>query len=282
VVIDCTGDADVTALAGFATELGRPEDGLTQPVTLCFHVSGVDPDALPPGAEMTAAYRQARDRGEVDCPREDVLMFPTADQDRFMFNTTRVTGVNGADSLDLTRAEIVGRRQAEAIFGVLRKRFAAFRDAYLVRMATQIGVRETRRIVGDYTLTQDDVLSCARFPDAVACCSYPVDIHNPGGEGTTLIPVRGDYYEIPYRCTLPHGAENLLVAGRPISCDHGAHSSLRIMPTCVALGEAAGVAAAMAAARGVSPAAVPAEDLRAELIRRGAFVGDAAAGDAKG
>jgi len=279
VIVDCTGDADIAALAGCPTVKGRPQDGLTQPLTACFHVGGVDLDAMPPGADMTAAYRAARERGEVDCPREDVLYMRTVHPGGLLFNTTRVTHVDGSDAAGLTRAEILARRQAEAIFGILKREFAAFRDAFIVRVAAQVGVRETRHIVGEYTLTGDDALECRRFGDSIACCCYPIDIHSPDGEGTVLRSLQGDYYEIPYRCLLPRGVDNLLVAGRPISADHVAHSSLRIMPTCFALGEAAGVAAALAVGEGVQPRQVPAEKLRAELVSRGAFVGEKPPGE---
>jgi len=280
VVIDCTGDADIAARAGCATVKGRPEDGLTQPLTACFHVGGVDLAAMPAGDEMTAAYRAARERGEVDCPREDVLFMRTVHPGGLLFNTTRVTHIDGSDAVGLTRAEIAARRQAEAVFGVLKREFAAFRNAFIVRVAAQVGVRETRHIVGEYTLTGDDAVECRRFHDSIACCCYPIDIHNPDGEGTVLRSLQGDYYGIPYRCLLPRGVDNLLVAGRPISADHVAHSSLRIMPTCFALGEAAGVAAALAAKDGALPRQVQPGRLRAELVSRGAFVGEEPAEEA--
>ena len=131
---------------------------------------------------------------------------------------------------------------------------AGFEHAYLQQTAAQIGVRESRRIRGDYTLTAEDVLGARKFPDGIARCAYPIDIHNPAGSGTIIRSgPKGDHYEIPLRCLLPQGIDNLLVAGRCVSATHEAQASLRVMPQCFAMGEAAGVAAALAVRRRVSP-----------------------------
>lgn len=148
-----------------------------------------------------------------------------------------------------------------------------FAQAYVCQSGTHIGVRETRRIEGEYVLTAEDVLGARKFADAVARASYPVDIHNPSGRGTVLerLPP-GEWYEVPFRCLVPKGVENLLVAGRCISGTFEAHSSYRVTPTAMATGQAAGIAAALAA-RGNAPVrAVDREALRAEIRRQGGVV----------
>jgi hypothetical protein len=148
-----------------------------------------------------------------------------------------------------------------------------FERAYLEQSGAQIGVRESRRIRGDYALTGDDVVNARKFPDAIARSNYPIDIHNPAGSGTVIEEVpAGDYYEIPYRCLLPVGMDNLLVAGRCASATHEGQSSLRVMPQCFAMGQAAGVAAAMAVRDGISPRQVDAEELRRALRKQGQIV----------
>jgi hypothetical protein len=186
------------------------------------------------------------------------------------FNTTRVVKLSGTDADELTRAELAGRRQAGQMAGFLRAHVPGFEHAALIATGVQIGVRESRRIRGDYLLTTEDVLEGRKFDDAIARGSYPVDIHNPAGSGTVIRELRpGESYDVPYRCLCPMGLTNLLVAGRPVSADHGAHSSLRVMPIAMAIGEAAGVAAAMAVpARDVR--AVSADGLRGRLRERGA------------
>ncbi len=272
VYVDATGDGDVAALAGCAFELGREEDHLTQPMTLNFNMGGIDPDRAPQaGAELQELYDQARSAGEVDCPRENVLFFCTVRPDEVHFNTTRVVMRNGTDPLDLSEAETEGRRQAEQFVNFLRKYAPGYENAYLLQTATQIGVRETRRIMGDYVLTKEDVLECRKFEDGICRARYVIDIHNPAGTGTVIMSLpEHEWYEIPYRCLLPVGFDNLLVSGRCISADHAAHSSLRVMPIAAAIGEAAGTAAAMSSQRGVRPRELPAADLRDQLASQGA------------
>ena len=155
--------------------------------------------------------------------------------------------------------------------GFLRRHVPGFERAYCVQSGVHAGVRETRRIRGDYRLTADDVLSARQFDDVIARGSYPVDIHNPKGSGTILkrLP-EGAAYDIPLRCLLPEGIDNLLVAGRCLSGSHEAHSSYRVMPIAMATGQAAGVCAALATQSEIPPRAVPARDVQDELVRQGA------------
>lgn len=273
VFIDATGDADLAAWAGAEYEQGRPEDGLCQPMTLNFRLGGVDPDLMPSRAEINALYDAAKQRGEIDNPRENVLWFYTTRKGEIHFNTTRVVGKQATDAADLTAAEIEARRQVKQMVAFLRREVPGFAEAYLLATGTQIGMRESRRVRGDYVLTAEDVLAARDFADGISRGCYPVDIHNPAGSGTVIKPVPpGRSYAIPYRCLTPVGFENLLVAGRPISCDHAAHSSLRVMPIAMNVGEAAGVAAARALERRGQVRAVEVEALRQRLREQGAVI----------
>jgi hypothetical protein len=148
-----------------------------------------------------------------------------------------------------------------------------FEESYVVQSGVQVGVRETRRIRGRYVLTADDVLSARAFDDAIARSTYPMDIHNPKGSGTLLRRVpEGKAYDIPLRCLLPLAVDNLLVAGRAISGTHEAHSSYRVMPVCMATGQAAGVTAALAARAGVTPSALAPADVQSVLREQGALL----------
>jgi hypothetical protein len=215
--------------------------------------------------------RAATDAGELDLPREDILFFATPNTGEIAVNSTRVTEVLGTSVWDLTRAEFAAHRQMAQISRFLRDRVPGFADSYVVQSGVQVGVRETRRVVGEYRLTGEDVLSARTFDDAVARGAYPVDIHNPSGRGTTLkrLP-RGQSYDIPLRCLLPRDTDRILVAGRCISGDHVAHSSYRVMPISMATGQAAGVCAALAATGGKRPQDVPAAAVRRELLAQGA------------
>jgi hypothetical protein len=179
--------------------------------------------------------------------------------------------VLGTDVFDWSRAELESRRQMRQIAAFLRRYVPGFEHAYVVQSGVHTGVRETRRIIGDYRLTAEDVLDARKFDDVIARGAYPVDIHNPKGSGTVLkrLP-SGAAYDIPLRCLLPRGVDGILVAGRCLSGSHEAHSSYRVMPIVMATGQAAGVCAALAARRDLTPRAVPVADIQATLISQGA------------
>jgi FAD dependent oxidoreductase len=281
-IVDCTGDGDVAAAAGARFEVGRESDGLVQPMTLMFRMVEFDragfedyvrehPDQWRGVHGLWDLIRQAAAEGELDLPREDILFFGTPHAREVSVNSTRVTGVLGTDVFDWSYAEWQSRGQLRQIVRFLRRRVPGFERAYLAQSGVHAGVRETRRIRGDYRLTADDVLSARQFDDVIARGSYPVDIHNPRGSGTVLKRLPdGAAYDIPLRCLLPERIENLMVAGRCLCGSHEAHSSYRVMPIAMATGQAAGVCAAIATQNGVSPRAVPARDVQAELVQQGA------------
>ena len=177
---------------------------------------------------------------------------------------------SATDGVSLAEAEIIGRRQVREYFKWLRRCVPGFEDAELINMG-DIGVRESRRVLGHYYLTANELADCCKFPDAIARCSYPVDIHNPRGTGTIIkvIPP-GDFYEVPYGCIVPKDVDNLTIGGRPVSADIAAHSSLRIMPTACSIGQAAGLAAAMAVRGDTIPAKLDGVAVREALKAFGA------------
>lgn len=263
IFVDSTGDGDLAALAGCRVEIGRPEDGLCQPMTLCFRVAGVDTGdefyhwGHPLRLEVDRVYQEAKAQGKVTNPREDVLIFATLRLDVLHFNTTRIIYHSALDVLSLTDAEQIARKQVVEMLKIFKEKIPAFRNAYLQKMAAHIGVRESRRVIGEYLLTADEILAGAKFPDGIARSVYPVDIHNPAGTGTLLkhLP-EGVYYEIPFRCLVPLGCRNLLIGSRCVSATHEAHSSLRVMPVVAGIGEAAGIAAAVCARQAIFTDAV--------------------------
>lgn len=276
VFIDGSGDGDLAARAGAQYEKGRPEDGHSQPMTLCFRMVGVDEDAMPSREEINALYDEAKAAGEIDNPRENVLLFYTPRKGEVHFNTTRVVMHDATDALELTDAELIARRQVQQMASFLQAKVPGFAEAYVSEIAPQIGIRESRRIVGDYCLTEDDVLAARKFDDGIARGAYSIDIHNPAGTGTVIKRVPpGDAYDIPYRCLCPVGFSNLLIAGRPISSDHAAHSSHRVMPIAACNGEAAGVAAALCVSEGCDIRGFDTGRLRETLKRRGASIYEA-------
>jgi len=209
-------------------------------------------------------------RGDVSVPRELVSFFATPYPDEVTVNMTRVVDIDPLDPDDLTRAEIEARGQVTELVAFFKGDVPGFEDCRLAATATQIGIRESRRIVGEYTLTRDDVLQARTFDDAIARSAYPIDIHNPSGSGTTTFRLApGASYEIPYRCLVPASVDGLLVAGRCISTTHEALASTRLTPTVMTLGQGAGTAAALAVAAGVRPRDVDTHALRERLTRDG-------------
>jgi hypothetical protein len=284
-IVDASGDGDVAAAAGAPYGIGRKEDGLVQPMTLMFRMADFDRDAFAAYvAEQPDQWRsvhglwelvaKATAAGRLDLPREDILFFGTPHEREVAVNSSRITGVLGVDAWDLSRAERIGRHQADQISAFLRDYVPGFERSYMVQSGTAIGVRETRRMLGDYVLTSDDVLTARKFGDVIARGTYPIDIHNPEGPGTVLRTVPpGESYDIPLRCLLPRDVDGILTAGRCISGTHEAHSSYRVTPTSMATGQAAGVCAALAARTRRAPRDVPAGAVQDELRRQGADLG---------
>ncbi len=272
--IDATGDAQLAYLAGCPTVLGREPDHLCQPMTLCFRVGNVDVDRFYASRPvLNEAHAKALAAGEFINPREDILVFKTPIKNVLHFNTTRIVRKNPTDPEEVTEAEVLARRQVYEIYDFMKKHADGLEDSFLMMSAAEIGVRESRMIVGEYVLTEADCRAFTKFDDGIAACNYDIDIHNPEGSGTShyYFP-EGKFYTIPYRSLIPAGVVNMLVAGRCISSDHGAQASYRIMPTVCCIGEAAGSAISIAVKDKIGTREVNTDTLRATLKANGAFI----------
>lgn len=302
VFIDASGDGDVAALAGAEFMLGRKKDGLTQPITSYFRLLNVDVPALVADCRkhsddmwelvhpkeagdrnedyvmavlltgFTRRIEEARKEGfNWIIPKDHITMKTGLIPGEISVNVTRFQG-NGLDDRDLSRAEIEIRKQAYCAFDFLQRYVDGFDKAIFLEVAPKLGVRETRRILGQYVLTEADVRGQARFADAIGLCNSPVDVHEPGGSRAIMDNV-GEGYGIPFRCMLPAHTGNLIMAGRCISVDEVAYGSTRNVPACTMTGEAAAYAATIAARDGIEVAKVPVADIQAKLRAKGAVLG---------
>ena len=274
VVIDTSGDIDVLYRAG-ASFLGLGQGDALQPATMMFRFGPIDFarfDALAP-ADMQALARQGFESGELARAALHVSRDPYSPDG--WFNISRL-GIDATDAQALSRAEIEGRRQAWKAAVYLRRAVPGCEGGRLQAFATQVGVRETRRVEGEHILTAEELMLPAIFADGIACGAYPIDIHPAAGGELIYSPMGDDHaYQIPYRSLVPKGISNALVAGRGISATHAALAAVRVMTISMAVGQAAGTAAAMAC-RGcdeVEVRGVDVPELRKALIAQGALVG---------
>lgn len=284
VTIDCSGDGDVAALGDAKFEYGRTVDGEVQPMTMFFRVSGVDdaavedyqrrhPEELFP---YQGIVEQARQDGRFPIPRRGVQLFKTLEPGVWRINTTRVLGMNGTDVDDLTRAEVAGRQQVFQLMEFFHDCLPGLEHCKLLDTAATIGVRESRRIVGEHVLTLDELVEGHHFDDVITVAGYPVDIHSPtSGDGPFEdgIPPTANIYEIPYRSLVPESLDSVLMSGRCVSATHEALAAIRVMPPSFAMGEAAGTAAAIAVREGVQPRDVDVPTLQSQLLDQGAYLG---------
>ena len=272
--IDATGDGDLFYLAGCDFQLGRESDGFCQPMTTCFRMSGVDLDLFTEDRpRLQELYKEKQAKGEITNPRENILVFFGVGEDVLHFNTTRVIKLDPTNPFDVSRAEVIARRQIHELVSFLKENSKAFDESALISIAVNIGVRESRKLKGVHILTADELIDCTRFEDSVALGNYDIDIHNPTGTGTSHRYFgEGEYYTIPYRSLLPKEFDNLLVAGRCISATHEAQASVRILPICCCLGEAAGTAAALAHKTNKNAHTVDIKNLQKKLTENGAVL----------
>jgi hypothetical protein len=266
-IVDTSGDADVVARAGAPFE-DAGALGIAQSLTTTFKVINVDvPKANAfPKKELWALMEQAEG---YQLPRKEGSAHITPMQGVMVTNMTRVAGVDGTDPEALSKAEIEGRKQALEYMRFLRDKVPGYEKAELGGFSVQIGVRETRRIKGQYRITREDVLSAKKFPDAVAQCGAPIEEHHAGGDTRWEYLPDGETVDIPYRALLPQDLENVVVAGRCLSASHEAHASIRSIGQCMAMGQAAGVAAALS---GGNTQTVAVGELRARLAEMGAVL----------
>ena len=282
VFVDCSGDADVCHFAGFGYELAGEIDP-AQTLTTTFRMVNVDHGARKTITkdEMHALMEEAAASGEYDLPRREGSDHITPIDGMTATVMTRIDQVrpdadgsfrNATDPEVLTRVEIEGRRQALEYARFLIDRVPGYGQARLVALSSQIGLRETRRVYGDYRITRDDVLAARQFDDQIGLCGAPIEDHHGGeGTGTTweYLP-EGSAVGIPLRTLIASDSVNTLMAGRCFSATHDAQASIRSMAQCMAMGQASGTAAAMAAAVGGDVRAVDVADLRDQLRKDGA------------
>jgi len=288
IVVDCTGDGTVSYLAGAEYRAGRESDGLQQPVTIMFRMNGVDESvAINPG-DWTFKVRMPKTKESdwffkycVDACDQKFLpksvslvrLYRTSRPGECHVNATHMNYINGLDPKDISRAEAVLRKQIPIIVDFIKKNVQGFEKCYLVNSSTTLGIRDTRRIMGEYILSRDDLETARKFDDVVVHDAwFFMDIHNMAGGGQTLTDVPP--YDIPYRCLVPLGIENLLTAGRCISGTHEAHASYRIMSVCMSTGQAAGIAAALCIENNEKPRILDYHKVQKRLIETGAILFD--------
>lgn len=289
VFVDCTGDGDVAAGSGVAFEMGNEELRQTQPATMFFHICNVDAQAVEADiqANIHNFYRkdgvnyrsfhwrvsQARENGDWDLERVSIGLYRMPKPDEWCVNTSRLMNVDSTDNESLTRAEIEGRRQADEIIRFLRKYVPGCEDARIKATASHVGIRESRHIRGEYRLTAEDLFQCRVPEDSILLAANSVDVHGRfGPTSNEYVPIEGDYYGVPYRSLVPLGVEQLLVAGRCVSADSTAAGAIRVMPPCMAMGQAAGTAAALAVRNGCPVRSVDPGVLRGVLKENGAYL----------
>lgn len=286
-VIDCTGDGDVAAAAGVPYELGNPATGKIQPATMFFRIGNVDSKKVDEDIEKNkdnfyrkdgVNYRsmhwwveKARENGDWDLDRVSIGLFRGVDEDEWSINTSRIMGIDGTSSESLTYGEIEGRKQVRQIFNFIKKYIPGCENAKLLQSGNTLGIRETRHIKGVKTLTIEDVLQCKVPDDSVMIAANSVDIHGKFGPKSNeyITLPEGKYYGIPYGCLVPVDTDNLLVAGRCISAESDAAGAIRVMPPCMALGQAAGTAAALCASGSLDTSDLDTDKLRDALLKDG-------------
>ena len=272
VVIDASGDADVAAAAGVGYESAAT--GPVQSLTTTFRLLNVDTAVARQVKkdQLHLLMKEAIDSGDYDLPRREGSVHITPLPGVMATNMTRVMEVDATDVEQLSQAEIEGRRQAMEYFRFLHDRVPGYEQSALANFSTQIGIRESRRIMGRYRLTRQDVLNARKFEDAIAQCGAPIEDHHAGQDTRWEYLPEGETYHIPYRCLLPENTPGLLVAGRCLSADHDAHASVRSMGQCMSMGQAAGLAAGLALQAKSLPDEIPIAELQNRLRKIGAVL----------
>jgi ribulose 1,5-bisphosphate synthetase/thiazole synthase len=275
IIIDTTGDGDVAARAGAPYEIGDGK-GTVQSMTTMFRMAHVDVEKIRDLDLQTLRNKlqEVCEKKLFDFSRTDAVVHHAIPFGIVSANITGIPNLSGIDVQDLTRAEIEGRRQIFQYLNFFRAYEAGFEDAEVCCIAPQVGVRETRRILGAYVLDENDVLKGKKFDDAIAMGGWPVEFHDPatGRIQWKFLEKEDDYYTIPLRCLIPRNLDNLLVAGRCISATHIAQASSRVIGQALATGEAAGILASKSAHLRQNPREVDSKEIRKELIQQGAIL----------
>jgi FAD dependent oxidoreductase len=279
IFIDCSGDGDLAAWAGAPFEVGDASGHMLYP-SMMFRLNNIDP------ARAGEAWRtipqlmdEALAKGTHSFPRKGAIVRPQKSQIEWRVNFTQLkradgSAINGLEPDDLTRGEIDGRRQAIQAFEFLRT-VPGFEKSYIVDLPPQLGIRETRRVMGGYQLSGEDVLSCASFDDSIGVNGWPIEDHVAGDVIFKFPPIpesRG-FNELPYRMLVPQRVDNLLIAGRCASMTHDGQSAARVSGACFVMGEAVGLAASLALSGNTLPRDIAVDKLQQALTREGAFIG---------
>jgi hypothetical protein len=274
-LIDTTGDGDIAFKANVPCEFGD-EKGRTQSLTTVFRIINADPDQFRKLDRqcLSEKLRDVREQGQFHFQRVDPVIVPSLPPEIITANVTGIPDLSAIDATQLTKAEIEGRRQVFEYLTFFRKSVPGFERAEVSSIATQVGVRETRRILGEYTLEEEEVLKGRKFHDAIALGAWPVELHNPetGRMELKFLEEEDNYYTIPLRCLIPQGVDNLIVAGRCISTTHVAQASTRVIGSALAMGEAAGILGSRSADSKTIPREIAPENVQQELVRRGGIL----------
>lgn len=277
--VDASGDGDLAAWAGASYAKGDGSGNMLYPSTM-FRVNGIDPQRAGRAWEIIPGLMlQAEAEGRYRFPRKTPIVRPQKNGIEWRVNLTQLANedgnaIDGTDADELSRAEVMGRRQIAQVAGFLRE-VPGFEQSYIVDIAPQVGIRETRRIRGLYELSETDVLGCASFDDTVGVNGWPLELHLKGDVEFRWPPIpqsRG-FNQLPYRITVPQGLENVWVAGRCASMSHEAQSAARVTGACFVMGQAAGTAADLALQAGTTAAGVSVAELQLRLEHEGAYLG---------
>lgn len=282
IIIDCSGDGDIAARAGAEFVKGRENDGKMQPMTLMFKVAGVNEDKVPffPGMfednrEVPKGKVQELAKQYIPYPAGHILIYRSSIPGVITCNMTNCIGADGTDAKDLTKAHLECRNQLDSIIKFLHECIPGFEHCYIISCASYIGVRETRHFVCEKRIEAEDIINARVFDDwAVTRAHFNLDVHNITGAGLDVTGCQKNFkqnkpYTIPYGCFVPVSIDGLLIAGRCISGSHLAHSSFRVMPICVNMGQAAGTAAALCVKQHIQPRNLNVKELQAALIKQG-------------
>lgn len=283
IVIDASGDGDIAAKAGAIYNVGRETDGKMQPVTIMFKVAGVDyktavfPGSFEDNIKIPKGMIQTLGHENILQPAGHVLLYRSTQAGIVTCNMTNCTEIDGTKAEDLTHATYECRNQMNIIIKFLREFVPGYENCYLITAASIIGVRETRHFIGEYTITKEDILEAKVFDNwVVANAHFNFDVHNISGSGLDKTGAQKHFnqpkcYTIPYECFIPKVINNLFFAGRNISGTHLAHSNYRVMPICVNMGQAVGIAAALCVKENVLPRKLEVNKLQQILRKQGVY-----------
>jgi hypothetical protein len=277
IFIDCSGDGDVAAWAGAPFEVGDGKGSMLYPSTM-YRICGVDPEKAGEAWERIPQLMDEAEKRGRRFPRKKPIVRPQPNPIEWRANLTQIrnpdgTAVSGIDADQLSLGEIEGRRQCWDTFEFIKSVTPGFERAYIVEIAPQIGIRETRRVRGEYMLSEEDVLDCADFADAIGVNGWPVEAHVAGDVDFVFARKKRGFNQLPYRMIVPQKIDNLLVAGRCASMTHGGQSAARVSGPCFVMGQAAGTAAHLALQSGKAPRQLDVKALQERLERDGAYLG---------